>query len=99
MSNTEFSSAFALSTFPSQHHPISYGQADRVKALLTRSSDEIERFQRDRVKALLTRSFDEIERFQRDRVKALLTRSSDEIERFQRESFPFPGKHDSIAYC
>src|SRR6476659_7816220 len=51
----------ALSTFPGQHHPVPYGQADRVKALLTRSPDE--------------------------------------IERFQRESFPFPRKHDSIAYC
>ena len=36
---------------------------------------------------------------QADRVKASLTRSTDEIERFQRESFPFPGEHDSIAYC
>ena len=53
--------ARALSTFPGQHHPVPYSEADRVKALLTRSSDE--------------------------------------IERFQRESFPFPGEHDSIAYC
>ena len=36
-----------LCTFPRQHHPIPYGQADRVKASLTRSSDEIERFQRE----------------------------------------------------
>src|SRR5205814_9036362 len=53
--------ARALSTFPGQHHPVPDGQADRVKALLTRSTDE--------------------------------------IELFQRESFPFPGEHDSIAYC
>jgi molybdopterin-binding protein len=53
--------ARVLSMFPGQHHPVPYGQADRVKASLTRPSDE--------------------------------------IERFQRESFPFPCKHDSIAYC
>src|SRR6476659_47419 len=40
-------SARGLSTFPRQHHSVPYGQADRVKALLTRSSDEIERFQRE----------------------------------------------------
>ena len=39
--------ARALSTFPGQHHPVPYGQADRVKASLTRSTDEIERFQRE----------------------------------------------------